>query len=356
MTDNENKEKGKEEKGVWNRFMALSYDRRFLIIFGAVIALFGLAILILALTLGEDMNWYGFIIGAAIVLCVVWGQYACVKQGYYSDMVFDYVIFAVPCAFGGGVLYYGFFNNFDFGGIAVLGALIGAGIGLILAKLVYRYAFKNKPSVSLLQMLDLASVFILLGQAIGRIGCYFAHPQCCYGIPVDFDVFPFSYVVNSCPNHPGQLHLGNPFIESIWCAIGFIPMVIMYLSRRKSFNGFYISLYCIWYGVERFVLEFFRDPAQKLTAAGGFGESFGASQVVSLLMIAFGIIWIAQYIVRALLAGKKIMILVPKDKLSDEYFGYKNTIYARPHGDGNGNPIDYTAPVSEPEETDGEGK
>lgn len=329
MSDNNNNT-GEKKPNLWSKFMSLSYNKRFLIVLGSVVAVFGLAILILALTLGREMNWYGFIIGMAIVLCVVVGQFSCVKQGYYSDLVFDYVIFGVPFAFGGGVLYYGFFNHFDFRGIAVLGALIGAGIGLLVAMFVYRKFFPNKPKVSMLQMLDLASVFFLLGQCIGRIGCYYASPQCCYGIPVDFDAFPFSYRVN------GVLHLGNPFIESLWCLIGFIPMVALYLSKRKSFNGFYISLYCIWYGIARFVLEFFRDPAQKLTATGGLGEGFGISQVVSLLMIVFGIFCIAQYIVRAVLAGKKIMILVPRDLLSDEYFEYNKTVYAHPHGDGNG--------------------
>ena len=189
--------------------------------------------------------------------------------------MFDYVIFAVPLAFVGGVFYYAAFNNWHWGGIGVLGALIGAGIGLVVAKAVYGKLTK-KPRVRIIQMLDLACVFFLLGQCIGRIGCYFG--KCCYGIAVDFDVFPFSYEVH------GVLHLGNPFIESIWCAIGFIPMAIMYLSDRKCFNGFFISLYCIWYGAERFTLEFFRADAEKLVIPG---TDFGISQLVSLIMIAF---------------------------------------------------------------------
>ena len=140
-------------------------------------------------------------------------------------------------------------------------------------------------------------------------------------------MFPFSYEVH------GVLHLGNPFIESIWCAIGFIPMAIMYLSDRKCFNGFFISLYCIWYGAERFTLEFFRADAEKLVIPG---TDFGISQLVSLIMVAFGVIWIAQYVIRARLAGKKLMILVPRARLSDEYFGYGDTVYAHPQGDGEG--------------------
>ena len=59
-------------------------------------------------------------------------------------------------------------------------------------------------------------------------------------------------------------------------------------------------------------------------------------------MIAAGVIWLAQYIIRAVLAKKKIMIFVDKDKLSDEYFEYNKTIYAHPHVDAEGNPIKKT--------------
>lgn len=338
MTENNNNDEKRGapvKTGVMARFSALSYTRKFLVIFFTVVAVFCFLIALFAVLQANGVfkdehgnvtsfNWYGFIIGMAIVLCVIFGQFACVRQGYYNDLVFDYVIFAVPLAFVGGVFYYAAFNNWHWGGIGVLGALIGAGIGLVVAKAVYG-KFTKKPRVRIIQMLDLACVFFLLGQCIGRIGCYFG--KCCYGIAVDFDVFPFSYEVH------GVLHLGNPFIESIWCAIGFIPMAIMYLSDRKCFNGFFISLYCIWYGAERFTLEFFRADAEKLVIPG---TDFGISQLVSLIMIAFGVIWIAQYVIRARLAGKKLMILVPRARLSDEYFGYGDTVYAHPQGDGEG--------------------
>ena len=328
-----------KKQNIFARYSALSLNKRFLILFFGAAALFAIAGIIFGILQGAGVfknehgnvtsfNWYGYLIGIAIVQCVIFGQYAATKQGYYTDLVFDYVIFAVPLAFLGGIFYYAAFNDWNWGGIGVLGALIGAGIGLVLAKAIYAKFVPNKPRVALIQMLDLASVFFLMGQCIGRIGCYFG--GCCYGVAVDFDMFPFSYYV------AGGLHLGNPFIESIWCAIGFVPMAIMYLSRRKCFNGFFISLYCVWYGAERLVLEFFRAPAEKLTI---LGTDFGISQLVSILMIAFGVIWIAQYILRAKLAGKKIMILVPQDKLSDEYFGYENTIYAHPSVDAEGRAI-----------------
>lgn len=341
MTTDETKNK---KPGLFARYAALHLNKRFLILFFGVAVLFAIAGVIFGILQANGVfkdeygnvtafNWYGFIIGMAIVLCVIFGQYAATKQGFYTDLVFDYVIFAVPLAFLGGVFYYAAFNEWNWGGIGVLGALIGAGIGLVLAKVIYAKFVPSKPHIKLIQMLDLASVFFLMGQCIGRVGCYFG--RCCYGVAVDFDIFPFSYFV------AGGLHLGNPFIESMWCALGFIPMAIMYLSRRKCFNGFFISLYCIWYGAERLVLEFFRAPAEKLTI---LGTDFGISQLVSILMIVFGVVWIAQYIVRAKMAGKKPMILVPTEKLSDEYFEYDKTIYAHPQVDAEGKAIKPAAP------------
>lgn len=312
-----------KKQGLIEWIKSRSYNVKFVLLYVTIIAVIGIAVLVLALTLGMDMNWYGFIIACAIILCVVFGQFAATKQGYYGDLIIDYVIFAVPLAFLGGLFYYAASKNWAWGGIAVLGALIGAGVGLVIALFVYRKLLKNKPKVTILQLLDLCAPFFLMGQAIGRYGCIFA--GCCYGIEVPEGSF-MSYLVY------GETHLMNPMIESIWCWIGFIPLVIMYFSRRKSFNGFYISLYCIWYGIERFILEFFRDPAEKLTAGS---SSFGTSQIVSLAMIAFGIFWIVFHIIRAKRSGKKIMIMVPKEKLSSDYYGYENTIYANPHIDEN---------------------
>ena len=351
-----------EKKGFFATFYKRSLNERFLIIFlltACLIALMTLVLICLSINDmfpedmnkfdngGGEMNWYGYIIAVAIILCVELGMFAAIKQGYYSDLVFDYVIFAVPCAFIGAILYYGISNiigtknlselTFNeilgkFGGLAVIGGLFGAAVGIVLAMLFWQNLMKH-PKVSISQLLDIAAPFVLLGQCIGRFGCYFAH--CCYGIEVDFALFPFSYSYDNGVTY----HLGNPFIESIWCFIMFVPLLALRLSDKKCFNGFFISVYCIWYGIGRCTLEAFREGDQKLQLMGGHGDGFGVSQFTSILMIAAGVIWIAQYIIRAVLARKKIMIAVDKDKLNDEYFEYNKTIYAHPHVDAEGNPI-----------------
>lgn len=350
MKDAENKKKNKNEYGFFRTFGKRSLTERYLIMFLATIFVIAVVTVVLAVLshnemiyvidlkdkVGDElipthkMNWYGYIIAVAIILCLFPGIYASIKQGYYADLVFEYIIFAVPFAFLGAAVYYAIVNGGHFEGLGVLGGIIGAFVGVLIGMLFWQKLMKH-PKVKFIQMLDLAGPFILLGQCVGRFACYFGH--CCYGVEVDWDFFPFSYEVN------GALHLGNPFIESIWCGIGFLIFAGMYMSRRKSFNGFYISLYCIWYGFERCILEGFRDPNQKLLLTGGHGEGFGLSQFTSLLMIVFGIVWISQYVIRALVAKKIPMIHVPKEKLSDRYFEYEKTIFAHPQSDGEGRPI-----------------
>ena len=348
------------KKGFFATFSNRSLTERFLIIFFFTLSALALLTLVLVcLSInnvfpegmnvhddgGGEMNWYGYIIAVAIILCIVPGIFTALKQGYYQDLVFDYIIFAVPCAFAGAVLYYGATNHGDFGGLAVIGGLLGAAIGIVLA-MVFWQKVLHHPRVTVPQLLDIAAPFVLLGQCVGRFACYYGH--CCYGIEVDFNFFPFSY------SYDGGVtfHLGNPFIESIWCFVMFVPLLTLRLSRKKFFNGFFISVYCIWYGIGRCILEAFRAPGQKLLLSGGHGAGFGVSQFTSILMIAFGVVWIAQYVVRALIAKKKLMIAVDADKLSGDYFEYDRTIYAHPQVDGEGRPIPANADVTTAEGED----
>ena len=191
------------KKGFFATFSNRSLTERFLIIFFFTLSALALLTLVLVcLSInnvfpegmnvhddgGGEMNWYGYIIAVAIILCIVPGIFTALKQGYYQDLVFDYIIFAVPCAFAGAVLYYGATNHGDFGGLAVIGGLFGAAIGIVLA-MVFWQKVLHHPRVTVPQLLDIAAPFVLLGQCVGRFACYYGH--CCYGIEVDFNFFPY---------------------------------------------------------------------------------------------------------------------------------------------------------------------
>ena len=129
-------------------------------------------------------NWYGFLIGSGMVLCIILAYFMAKRRGYYSDLVFDIAICCIPCAIVGARLYYIIFDvianpdaHWSFkkiiglegglAGLAIYGGLIGACLGALIVVAMQ----KKKPTydrVTFIQMADLCFTVIILGQVIGR--------------------------------------------------------------------------------------------------------------------------------------------------------------------------------------------
>lgn len=50
--------------------------------------------------------WYGVIIGAGMIVCIVLACFMAKKRGYYPDLIFDIAVVCIPCAIVGARLYY----------------------------------------------------------------------------------------------------------------------------------------------------------------------------------------------------------------------------------------------------------
>ena len=86
------------------------------------------------------------------------------------------------------------------------------------------------------------------------------------------------------PLHPVQLY------ESIACAVLFV--VLLWLRRRKRFDGEVILSYTLLYAVARFVLEFFRGDADRGFVFGGL---LSTSQFIAVLLAPVAIaLWMAR--------------------------------------------------------------
>ena len=109
------------------------------------------------------------------------------------------------------------------------------------------------------------------------------------------------------------------FYESAWNLIGFGLLTWLYMGRRKSFDGFYIASYCIWYGFIRFLVEGLRSDSMY------FGP-FKANRIISAAIFLVGVSVIVYHIIMARKSGKKVFIFVDESKLSLEYYGYDKTI------------------------------
>jgi phosphatidylglycerol---prolipoprotein diacylglyceryl transferase len=100
---------------------------------------------------------------------------------------------------------------------------------------------------------DALAVGMPLGQFFGRIGCFMA--GCCFGGPTDLPwAVTFTHPETLCPVrdplHPAQLY-------EAFLALG-VFAVLLWLRKRKRFNGQLLLSYFCLAGLVRFSVEFFR--------------------------------------------------------------------------------------------------
>ncbi|NPB05671.1 MAG: prolipoprotein diacylglyceryl transferase [Aquificae bacterium] len=124
------------------------------------------------------------------------------------------------------------------------------------------FALINYYRLDFWKTVDAAAASLLLAHSVGRLSCWLA--GCCYGRPTDLPigvVFPEgSAAPSGIPLYPTQL------MEATGNFVGFLVLYAVY--RRKPFDGAVASLYLVWYGTERFLLEFLRGTTPPLEGVG----------------------------------------------------------------------------------------
>ena len=135
---------------------------------------------------------------------------------------------------------------------------------------------------------DVLAPGVAIGQAIGRLGCFAA--GCCHGRPTHVPwavTFRDMYAARTVgtpidvPLHPTQLY------ES--AATAAIFAFLVWLLRRKRFDGQVVLAYVALYSVARFTIEFFRgDSARGFV----FGGVLSTSQFIAIVLaLGAGALW-----------------------------------------------------------------
>jgi len=135
---------------------------------------------------------------------------------------------------------------------------------------------------------DVLAPGVIVGQAIGRLGCLAA--GCCHGKAADVpwavrftDVYAARTVGTplDTPLHPTQLY------ESL--AAFAIFGVLLWLFPRRRFHGQIVMTYGLLYALARFAIEMFRGDAARGFVFGGV---LSTSQLIAILMVlAVGAFW-----------------------------------------------------------------
>lgn len=204
-----------------------------------------------------SIYWYGIIVCLAFILAFVYVYKNSHRFSLNKESMIDVFLVSVVSGIIGARLYYVLFFPGDTylkdpmkifyinqGGLAIYGGLIlGLIAGLVTAKI---------KKLNVLAVLDISSIAVLLGQAIGRWGNFFN--QEAFGIEAKYFLGMSSQATGGIPVHPCFLY------ESLWCLLGFILFHLFSKNNRK-YNGQIFLMYVAWYGIERFIVEALRTDS-----------------------------------------------------------------------------------------------
>lgn len=158
------------------------------------------------------------------------------------------------------------------GGLSFHGGLLGVVISL--------FYFAKKNHISFLRLLDAVAVAMPIGLGLVRIGNFLNGEL--YGRPTNggwgfiFPTDPYGLL-----RHPSQLY--ESFGEGV-----VLFLILYFISIYSKTIGVISSSFLIFYGVIRFVIEYFRQPDSHLGYVAF--DSLSMGQILCIPMIIIGII------------------------------------------------------------------
>jgi phosphatidylglycerol---prolipoprotein diacylglyceryl transferase len=230
---------------------------------------------------------WGVMVGIGIIL----GTYLCYRELQSRKMdvnlILDFVTYAVIAGFLGGRIWEVAFSwdNYQDQPLAVLAfwsgglSIQGSVLGGLIAGIIY---IKIK-KIDFWEFADIVAPGLILGQAIGRIGCFLNGDA--YGAPTN-SIFGVIYQENtpafaaygSQPLFPAELFEGaGDFI---------ILLALLMLIRKKIVPGTVFLTYFILYSINRFVLEFWRGDSLQISGLK-VAQSLSLLSILIALSIMF---------------------------------------------------------------------
>jgi len=227
---------------------------------------------------------YGFFLALGF-LTAVWFSKRNAKFYDIQDQVISDVFFVILLSsIAGARILYVLINFDDYqnnlleifkiwnGGLVFFGGFIGS-IGATIV-------FLKVKKIPILKTADIIAPGIALGHAIGRLGCFSA--GCCYGKQCDLPFAikftnPDSLAPLNVYLHPTQIYM--VFSNFI------LFLILMWLQKRKKFNGMIFLYYVMLYSVFRSAIEFFRGDFR----GDFFFEFLSMSQGIGLIVFCLAL-------------------------------------------------------------------
>jgi phosphatidylglycerol:prolipoprotein diacylglycerol transferase len=248
---------------------------------------------------GFSIYWYGIIVTIGIAIGAWWAGREIERRGGSSDELYNGLLIVVIAGYafargwyvlqdiiaGNGAAYQniGDVVNIRAGGANILGGFVGAAL---IAALYLRWR-----KLDFWNYADVAGPALLIAQSIGRWGNFIN--QELYGPPTEL---PWGILIDAgnrispysdLGTYPVETRFHPTFLyESLLLLIGFIVLTRLNARYRGVWKkGTLFGLFMIWWGLGRFIVEWFRPDQPTL------GElPVTISMVISLIFALVGLI------------------------------------------------------------------
>lgn len=236
-----------------------------------------------------ELRTWGLLVATG-VLAGIWLAVRLARGSEFTaEMIQEYVMYGIFAGFIGARIWEVIFSWGEYatnpaqalmfwqGGLSIQGA--------VAANVIFAYWYFGRKKLSFRRFVDIAAPGLILGQAIGRIGCFFNGDA--YGKPTDA-----WYGVVYQPGTSAYNAWGNtPLIpaELMEGGLDFVILVILLrLFPKKKFDGQVALAYFVLYSLTRFGLEFFRTDSLML-------DGYKAAQLTALITAASAAgVWVWQ--------------------------------------------------------------
>lgn len=244
------------------------------------------------------INTYGILLAVGLLLALFTAAQLAVRDGLPKERIYDLGLWTIIGGLlGSKILMYFTEPNVNLLSLDFLrsgGVYYGGFLGGLLAVAILMPLYK----LSFWKVGDAFAPGVALGQFFGRQGCFSA--GCCWG---DVCHLPWGVHFTEAAHENTGVPIYGPSGEDLFLhptqlyesfAMLIVFGILVYLHRKKRFNGQVLIAYMILYPIIRLTIEFFRDDPRGdvmgLTSALGISTSQMISLLVALIAVVF-MIW-----------------------------------------------------------------
>ena len=210
---------------------------------------------------GVPIYSYGFMLAVSFLICVILALRQAANAGIEPHHILDLSLYIIISGIVGARLLYvvqnwSYYSKHLFEIVLINRGGLSLHGGILLAFLVGCIIVKRR-RLPAGKIIDLVMLYLPLGIAIGRIGCFLN--GCCYGKPTNYFcgvLFPkyslaYQHFKTYQVLYPVQLYSALANI-AIFVILGTI------YKYRKRYDGELLFYFMFYYGTARFLIEFLR--------------------------------------------------------------------------------------------------